>query len=156
MKVVIADLDGTICDIGHRLHKIRPPKYPHGAGEQLEPKPDWDGFYELCDFDEPKMPIIRVLQALSQHYPVVIISGRSEIVLVKTQEWLAKHVVPYQHLVMRLKGDFRPDHELKLDALKLLNLAPADILCVIEDRERVVKMWRDLGVTCLQCQDGDY
>lgn len=162
-SVAIFDLDGTLCNITHRLHKIRPskefsilPMHPPVSSQPDDWKADWDGFYELCDQDQPFPNIIKLAQALSRHYHIIIISGRSEIVVDKTKAWLKQHVVPYNQLAMRLKDDFRPDHELKLDALGLLGLTPADILCVVEDRARVVKMWRDLGITCLQCSEGDY
>lgn len=31
-----------------------------------------------------------------------------------------------------------------------------EILCVLDDRNKVVKMWRELGLTCLQMAEGDF
>jgi hypothetical protein len=30
------------------------------------------------------------------------------------------------------------------------------IAFVVEDRDKVVAMWRELGLTCFQCQPGTY
>jgi phosphoglycolate phosphatase-like HAD superfamily hydrolase len=46
MKTVIFDLDGTLCDISHRLHFIE-------NGNK-----DWDGFYAACPDDVPKPAMI--------------------------------------------------------------------------------------------------
>lgn len=48
MKTVIFDLDGTLCDITHRLHFIE--------GDNK----DWDGFYKACPADIPKPAIIEL------------------------------------------------------------------------------------------------
>jgi hypothetical protein len=36
------------------------------------------------------------------------------------------------------------------------NITKDDILCIFEDRDRVVKMWRDNGYTCIQVNSGDF
>ena len=61
---------------------------------------------------------------------------------------------------MRPHNNFTPDdilkQELMLKAQKELNFEKDDVLCIFEDRSKVVKMWRDLGYTCFQVRDGDY
>jgi hypothetical protein len=34
--------------------------------------------------------------------------------------------------------------------------AGEEILCVFDDRDKVVKMWRDNGITCMQVNYGDF
>ena len=36
------------------------------------------------------------------------------------------------------------------------NFDIGNVLGVFEDRDRVVKMWRDLGITCFQVAEGDF
>jgi len=31
-----------------------------------------------------------------------------------------------------------------------------EILCTFDDRDKVVKMWRDNGITCMQVNYGDF
>ena len=56
-------------------------------------------------------------------------------------------------LYMRKDGDTRPDYVIKPELVKDFI---DDIYMVFEDRDQVVKMWRDLGITCLQVANGDY
>ena len=52
--------------------------------------------------------------------------------------------------------DFRPDEEIKKEIYfnKIIN--NYNILFVLDDRAKVVKMWRELKLTCLQVDDGDF
>lgn len=139
MKVIF-DLDGTLADIDHRLHFVQ--------GDSK----DWDGFYAACIVDSPKMPIIELARMCDDaRHEIIISSGRSAKVRDKTENWLATHEVPYKQLLMRPDGSFVPDQALKkawLDQGKFGD--KNDILFVVEDRDRMVKMWRDQGLTCLQ------
>ena len=56
---------------------------------------------------------------------------------------------------MRPKNDHRSDTVFKLEQLKKLE-KKFKIHFIVEDRNRVVKMWRDEGYICLQCKEGDY
>lgn len=143
MGVYIFDLDGTLADIRHRLHFIE--------GK----KKDWDAFYDACVHDIPISNTIHVLNQLCLQEEVIICSGRSERVREQTEEWLAEYGVYYDKLLMRPIGDTRPDAELKLEWLNSGELGNS-ILGVFEDRDRMVKMWREQGLTCYQVCEGDY
>lgn len=137
---VVFDLDGTLCDISHRLHHI-----------QREPK-DWGGFFATCVNDEPKWPIIQTLLTftLSDVCGVEIWSGRSDQVYLQTVGWLQHHGVPGGLLTrMRPAGDRRPDVELKRGWLHECRVRP-DL--VFDDRQRLVDMWRTEGITCCQVE----
>ena len=139
MKRIIVDLDGTLCDIKHRLHHIQ--------GN----KKDYDAFYASCVNDVPKQIIIDLVNQLSNFYRVIICSGRSDSVKDKTIQWLKNNNVNYSDIVMRPHGDHTHDDVLKrqwLDQGLLGN--KSDIAFVLEDRCRVVDMWRLQGLTCLQ------
>jgi hypothetical protein len=140
MKTVIFDLDGTLCDISHRLHFIK------------DGNKDWDGFYKACVNDVPKPSIIELAAMCDDAgHRIIISSGRSENVRAETIKWLAKHDVIFDELIMRPDACFVPDQALKkawLDQGKLGN--KEDILFVVEDRDRMVQMWRNQGLTCLQ------
>ena len=49
-----------------------------------------------------------------------------------------------------------PDDELKKRWLDQLFTNTEDILCVFDDRDKVVKMWRDSGLTCFQVAEGNF
>lgn len=141
MSTVIFDLDGTLADIDHRLHFVK------------DGNKDWDGFYKACVDDKPKAAIIELaLMCDDAGHEIIISSGRSENVRAETESWLAKHGVVYKALLMRPNGSFVPDQIIKKLWLDQGALGPKeDILFVVEDRDSMVKMWREQGLVCLQC-----
>jgi phosphoglycolate phosphatase-like HAD superfamily hydrolase len=142
--IVICDLDGTLSDAEHRLHHIR--------GRRR----DFDAFFAAADADPPIMPVITLVRILAAAgHEVHIVTGRSADVEDITIDWLARHEVPYDRLLMRPGGDRTPDDELKARWFER-DYRGKDVLFALEDRERVVKMWREHGVTCLQVAEGDF
>jgi hypothetical protein len=151
----IFDLDGTLALIGHRRHFVECPR------EQQ----DWAGFYAACDQDEQNEPIIELANSLLDENAneIWIFSGRSDEVREKTVDWLSSYLTLTRQelrgpiLQMRADGDFTPDDVLKKQWLD--EMLPEDrerLVCVSDDRDRVVKMWRDNGVTCLQVAAGEF
>lgn len=140
MKAVIFDLDGTLCDITHRLHHIQ------------NGKRDYDQFFKDCSKDTPKPMVIKLMQDfVSLGYAVLICSGRSDVVREETAEWLDKYGAKYHHqLLMRKEGDHTPDDKLKSEMLDLIYDMGYEVQYVVEDRQRVVDMWRSRGLTTLQ------
>jgi len=81
-------------------------------------------------------------------------SGRNEVVRKETEEWLKKHVPITEdrdwELHMRKEGDYRPDTTVKYEMMYELKITPDDVLCILDDRQGVVDMWRQEGFRCLQ------
>lgn len=142
----IADLDGTITDASHREHFVNTP----GA------TPDWRGFFAACANDLPVHPVITTIQVLkAAGAEIRIWTGRSDEVMETTKEWLYIHRVPYHQMVMRPAGDHSSDVSLKASWWAALPSADkARVVAVLEDRQRVVDMWRRLGVPCFQVAPG--
>jgi len=148
-KVVVFDLDGTIALCDHRLHFI--------SGE----KRDWDSFYKACVSDEPNWPVIHTLRSMSTvGYKILILSGRSDEVRDDTLQWLNHYGVICDGLYMRQDKDYTPDDQLKekmmLDAQAEMGFKKEDVLCIYDDRQKVVDMWRRNGYTCFQVAAGDF
>lgn len=141
---VIFDIDGTIADITHRLHHIK--------GE----KKDWNAFFAACPQDEPIAPIINLVRIFDAvGFKILLVSGRSDKVVGETASWLAQHRVPFMSMYMRKDGDHRNDDILKEEILNGLIKDGYVIRYVVDDRSRVVEMWRRRGLTCLQCNQWD-
>ena len=155
-RIVLCDLDGTLADVNHRLHYI---KNDDGT-KKTRKESDWGSFHTECINDVPNEDVIEILHSLVREWwqEVYFLSGRNDVVRAETVEWLQKHVADYEHwsetcraqLVMRKNGDFRPDTEVKLEMVQELGLTPDDVLCVLDDRQCVVDMWRENGFRCLQ------
>lgn len=147
---VVFDLDGTLALDGHREHFL------------LQAEKDWDSYFEACDGDEPNVPIIETLKMMSQYVWVTIEiwTGRSETVREKTTEWLERqgirHGQHYMSLRMRGVHDRRPDTEVKEDWLLECRGDGVEPSLVFDDRNSVVKWWRDRGITCCQVAEGNF
>ena len=144
-KYLIVDLDGTLACDKHRNHL-------------LQEKPRlWDAYFALCDKDQVHDDIryiVNMFETMGHH--IVIITGRCESVRRKTVEWLDKHDIGFDSLLMRPVGDRTDDHELKLGIAKRIGLTPNRVLAVLEDRQRVVDAWRAAGYRCLQVAPGNF
>jgi FMN phosphatase YigB (HAD superfamily) len=153
MKTVIFDLDGTLADITKRRE----------MSTKENGKIDWDIFFNPNNiwFDLPNKPVITMAQLLSEKHRIVILSGRSKATKDETKRWLQKFDVPFDVLKMRPTSNdwkFMPDDELKQHWLDLLfkDEKKEDILCVFDDRQKVVDMWRRNGITCFQVDEGKF
>jgi len=149
----IFDLDGTLALIEHRRHFVECPR----------DQQDWAGFYAACVNDEPNENVIELLETLLEFgVEVWIFSGRSDEVRAETVHWITTFTslnleLGSAQLMMRNEGDFTPDDVLKKKWLD--EMLPEDrerLVCVFDDRDRVVKMWRDNGITCLQVAPGEF
>ena len=59
-------------------------------------------------------------------------------------------------LSMRKEADLRDDSVVKLEMMQQFKLLPGNVLCIFEDRQHVVDMWRDDGYRVMQvnsCND---
>lgn len=153
MKTVIFDLDGTLADITKR----------RGMSTKENGKIDWDIFFkpENIWFDKPNEPVIEMAKILSQKHRIVILSGRSKATKQETVRWLKKFEVPFDVLKMRPTTKewlFMPDDQLKKHWLDTLFSGDKkdNILCIFDDRDKVVKMWRENGLTCFQVDEGNF
>lgn len=146
-KAIIFDIDGTLAirDTG-----------PDGRGPF-----DWDRVGE----DTVNKPVMFVAVALAcaasifrDSLHIVFFSGRDERARYQTELWLDEHYRYPFTLHMRPEKDNCPDHEVKWEMLqKIKDLY--DSVTVFDDRNQVVDMWRDNGITCFQVcsrEDGDF
>lgn len=108
--------------------------------------------------DLPNSAIIAVVQALHRdRHRIIVISGRTEAARVDTLAWLARHLqVPIDALYLRAVGDRRRDVTVKHEIYRRHIKNHYTILCVLEDRNQVVDLWRSLNLTCLQVAPGDF
>lgn len=147
-KAIIVDLDGTLTNVDHRLHHI-----------QKEPK-DWNTFNHHVEGDALNIWCAQIITAMrNSGYKTVLLTGRREKYRDKTEAWLKKHDIQYEVLHMRKDHEDsfrRPDHQIKRDIYQKEIAPKYNVLFVLEDRLKVVRMWREIGVTCLQCDWGDF
>lgn len=146
---VIFDLDGTLALIDKRRALAAK---PNG-------KINWKTFFapENIALDEPNVPVIKTFQAMkATGFRVGIFSGRDSISRNETETWLAENDIQPDFLFMRAQGSFTPDDVLKKEWLDQEMAAGHEIMCVFDDRDKVVKMWRENGISCFQVAPGNF
>lgn len=135
-KTIIVDIDGTVAD-------CTGVRNPYDSSR-----------YHL---DKPKDKVMKLVQDMhyKMGYDIVFCSGRHEDYRDVTEEWIYKHVkVPFR-LFMRHYKD-RDDSVEKLDLFNTFIRESYDVQFVLDDRDRVVDMWRTVGLLTLQVERGDF
>ena len=142
-EIVIFDIDGTLADVSERIHHLR-----------RKPK-DWDAFFAGMAQDKTIQSMVRLCNLLyAAGVTIILCSGRNEKHRQETVAWLAEKGVNYHKLLLRKDGDRRSDVIAKRELLA--GIDKRHVLFVVEDRSRVVEMWRAQGLVCLQCAPGDF
>ncbi len=108
--------------------------------------------------DLPHEAVIAAVRAMhAAGNAIVFCSGRDEIARSETEAWLDLYVgVPYEALFMRPEGDNRKDAVVKREIFETEIEGRWRIAGVFDDRQQVVRMWRELGLTVFQVAEGDF
>lgn len=132
---IVIDLDGTTM-----LHNGRLPY-------------DWDKV--STDIFDPRM-----LKIINKFYEsavkIIFLTGRPESVRNATDDCLNSKLWFSYELIMRPVNDNRPGDVLKKDLWEKYIDPYYNTLCVFEDSNKCVDMWRDLGLLTCQVANGDY
>ena len=122
-KAIILDLDGT-SRIAHS-----------GYGNSL---------YHQQRFAEA----MEHFMAKASQINVILLSARPARFKALTEEWLAKNNIHYDQLILSNYPELT-DPEFKLKMYRELIEPYADVIFTVDDRDTVVRMWREIGLTCL-------
>lgn len=134
-KAIIVDIDGTVANNNGR--------HPFA----------WD----LVKNDLPIKHVIDLVRMYAKNgYDVIFVSGRDGVCYDDSLEWIKTHVIEPDAFFMRETKDSREDSIVK-EEIFWRNIAHRwNVEVVIDDRATVVEMWRSLGLTCFQVNDGDF
>jgi hypothetical protein len=136
-RAVLVDVDGTLA--------LRGKRSPY----------DWSRVGE----DLPNPAVIELVQTIAAagRHRIVVMSGRKEQSRRQTELWLDAQGVEFDELIMRADHDDRPDHRTKADLYRRFVAPRFEVAFVIDDRDSVVRMWRDVfRLTVCQVADGDF
>jgi predicted kinase len=151
MRAIIFDIDGTLADVSHRLH--------HLAGQK-----DWAAFHGAMADDAPVEAIAELARLMHKAAAaghgvdaVLIVTARHDDPRYErmTREWLDRHDILFDRLYMRRDSDLRADHVVKANILQRILDDGYEPILAVDDRPDVVRMWRDHGITTLQCAPDD-
>lgn len=137
---ILVDMDATLC-----FNTNGRPFYGPGADVGMRD-------------DIPNTNIIDLVKAYCTTYncDLIILTGRDESCREATMDWLTEHDLHPTELLMRPNGSYlRGDEQKKLIyEIKIKDKYNVDF--VIDDSDKVVKMYRDLGLTVLQPNEGKF
>lgn len=144
--IVLCDLDGTLCDLSHRL------KYAKDG-----PDKSWAKFFEGIPGDKLRGDTLKILtDARSRGHKVFFVSARPDTYRDVTIEWLTKHLpvdFVYEGLIMRRGNDKREDSIVKQQMYDTyFKHYPVEF--VVDDRPRVINMWRENGLHVIDVGPG--
>jgi len=109
-------------------------------------------------YDKPNKPVVDILKRYINELSVsiFIVTGREEKYKSITESWLNNNLIIYDKLYMRETGDKRPDIIIKKEIYEKHIKNNYNVLFVMEDRSRVVNMYREIGLTVFQVSEGNY
>lgn len=146
---IIVDIDGTLA--------LRNNRSPFDYEKVLEDNEDF-----------------RMVELISEimmncDYNVIFVTGREDVGNCKalTMKWLeyrfgedsrvtSDGTYDNWKIFMRAAGDKRPDEVVKKEIYENKIEPWYNVVAVFDDRNKVVNMWRDLGLLCLQPYPGDF
>lgn len=135
-KCIIVDCDGTIC-----LHQGRNP-------------------YDLSKVstDKPNDPLIDLIRILSSSVDIIFFSGRegTEQCRKDTAKWINDNVGISYKLYMRSEKDYRSDEIIKEELYNKYIKDKYYCIAIFDDRDRVIKKWREMGLLACQVYYGDF
>jgi hypothetical protein len=147
---IIVDRDGTLASCF-----MRPDDDRSAAG--------WASFNAALPFDAVVPQVLNLLTVTRMLRPdvaILVTSGRAagdhpgdrrRFFLMR--DWLHKHDIPHDLLLMREGGDQRRDSIVKLELLDRDILPRFNVLFAIDDRPQVVEAWESRGIHVIKVTD---
>jgi phosphoglycolate phosphatase-like HAD superfamily hydrolase len=141
---VLFDLDGVLADAGARQHYL------------TKPRPDWDAFFAASGDDPLVDETATLLRLLAADLMIVLLTARPARTQETTVDWLGRHELRWDLLVMRPGQDYRPARTFKQEAIRAITASGVEVKLCLEDDLRNVEMFRDEGLPCLYIHSGYY
>lgn len=144
---IVIDLDGTLCNIDHRAH--------------LAQQGLWEDFHSMIGSDTLNEDVAAIMHDGGMViWHLLALTGRPERYREQTEAWLKKYDIWPEQLVMRPDEDYSSDVDLKPKLLAEffdgIEIAKEEVLFILEDRDKIVEAFRNLGFNCWQVRNGLY
>lgn len=113
--------------------------------------------YTKCDTDLLNPHIAKILDRFTSTHKIILITGRVESCRSQTEKWLKQNKVHFDFLYMKPDAEVsRKDTETKKEIFEKYIRNRYNVEFVLEDRDRIVQLWRELGLICLQVAEGAF
>lgn len=136
-RAILVDIDGTLAHMNGR-------------------SPYDPTLYHTDTADDVIHHIVHLWEGAHLNDYVIIMSGRDEEYRAETLAWLAENHIFHDFLYMRPQGDKRNDAIVKNELFEKHIAGQYNVDFILDDRNRVVDMWRSKGLKCLQVAAGDF
>jgi hypothetical protein len=142
---VVFDMDGVLSNAVGRQHYL-------DRGHRQ----DWKSFFEAAGEDPLIDEVARLVELLDRDLVVVLLTARPVRIRDLTVDWLQRHGLRWDLLVMRPGGDFDTASEFKRRTVHELRDAGLELRLAFEDDRRNVEMFHSEGVPCIYIHSGYY
>lgn len=137
---IVVDLDGTLAD--------------NTSGRS------WFD-YDRVEEDDVHESIAELVRMYSKKWEgtenkIIIMSGRDEVCIEMSKDWMDVYEIPYDEVYFRKEDDRRPDDKIKRELLQENIEGRFNVQFFIDDRRKVVDMWRGLGYKVLHVDSGEF
>ncbi len=141
-QVVLVDIDGTIADASKRMKGI------DGA------MANWLDFMVGASEDPLIEEVARLLDLLSDEISVIMLSARPISIQDETREWLERHNVRWDLLILRATSSMDKPLNYKRRRTNELREHGFKLVLSLDDDRRNVDMYHEEGVPCLYLHSG--
>lgn len=145
-RAVLVDIDGVISDASQRQHFLKNP----------EGRRDWRGFFGACGQDQPLRAVPALLHLLDPELTVVLLSARPAFVFPDTLDWLGRHAIRWDLLVLRSDDSFIGAADFKRGVVRELRSSGFEIELALDDDEQIVAMYHEEQLRALYVHSGYY
>jgi len=145
-RAVVVDIDGVLSDASTRQHFLNNP----------EGVRDWQGFFGTVGDDRPLVAVPALLHLLDPGITVILLSGRPGWVAERTRDWLERHGMRWDQLVVREGDDVMDPTAFKRDVVCSLRADGWEIVFAFDDNESIVQMFVDEDIPTLYVHSGYY
>jgi len=143
---VVVDIDGVLSDASGRQHHLN-----NARGVR-----DWRGFFGAVGEDPPLPATTALLRLLPSDVIVVLLSARPNWVFDRTVEWLERHDIRWDLLVLRGDGSVSAAAEFKRAVVHQLVAQGFAMEFAFDDDERTVEMYLAEGIPAMYVHSGYY
>jgi hypothetical protein len=143
---VLVDIDGVLSDASGRQHHLKNP----------EGRRDWRGFFGAVGEDQPLTAVPALLGLLDPTLTVVLLSARPAWVFELTVDWLHRHTMRWDLLILRDDDELTQASDFKRGVLGELREMGWQIALAIDDDERIIEMYTEEQQPALYVHSGYY
>lgn len=113
--------------------------------------------YSAVMSDVANTSVQKVFKVLEEtgDYVMVVVTARDGSCAASTREWLALNGIRWDEFHIRPEGNRESDAVVKRRILEDVSTR-YNVVGVFDDRDRVVDMWREAGLTCFQVDYGAF